>query len=123
MSPVPEWTPASAMSTDPIFGFAEPIVVSADVPDTIPDVPNPIDRLIQREKDRKLMMSSLSHPITWVHAMDLMDIRYQLNQLCGYVKNLVPDLRSLTRLVPGPGERIDPSKPMWLSGEKVSNIF
>ena len=68
------------------------------------------------------MMSSLKHPIARVHAMDLMDIRYQLSQLCGYMKNLVPALRPLTRLVPGPGERIDPSKPMWLTGEKVSNI-
>ena len=79
MSPVPEWTPATAIATDPIFGFAEPIVVSPDVPTTVPDVTNPVDRLIQREKDRKLMMSSLSHPIARVHAMDLIDIRYQLN--------------------------------------------
>ena len=38
------------------------------------------------------------------------------------MKNLVLALCPLARLVPGPGERIDPSKPMWLTGEKVSNI-
>ena len=81
VSPVPEWSPVSVSSVDPLYGHAEPIVVSADEPNTVLDMTNPIDRIIRREKDRKLMMSSLSNPIARVHAMDLMDIRYQLHQL------------------------------------------
>ena len=79
VSPVPEWSPVTATPVDPIFGHAEPIVVSADEPNTAFDMTNPIDWIIRREKDRKQMMSSLSNPIARVHAMDLMDIRYQLN--------------------------------------------
>ena len=122
VSPVPEWSPAAVMSSDPIFGFAEPIVVSPDVPTTVPDVTNPVDRLIQREKDRKLMMSSLSHPIARVNVMDLMDIRYQLNQLCRYVKNQVPALCPISRLTPAPGKIVDPHLGMSLPVNKVSNI-
>ena len=109
-------------SVDPLYGHAEPIVVSADKPNTVLDMTNPIDRIIRREKDRKLMMSSLSNPIARVHAMDLMDIRYQLNQLKMYVKNQVPALHPLSGLSPGPGEMIDPHLGMSLPGDKVSNI-
>ena len=78
VSTVPEWSPASVLSSDPIYGYAEPIVVSPDKPTTVLEMTNPIDWLIGREKDRKLMMSSLSNPMARVYAMDLMDIRYQL---------------------------------------------
>ena len=83
---------------------------------------NPIDRIIRREKDRKQMMSSLSNPTARVHAMDLMDIRYQLHQLKMYVKNQVLALHPLSGLYPGPGEMMDPHLGMSLPGDKVSNI-
>ena len=82
------------------------------IPEPNLDVPNPIDRIVQREKDHKAKLSSFKHPMPKVHAMDLFDIRYQLTQLCDYLKGMVPALRPLARLVPGPGERIDPMKPM-----------
>ena len=78
--------------------------------------------MIRREKDRKQMMSSLSNPIARVHAMDLMDIRYQLNQLIMYMKNQVPALHPLSGLLPGPGEMVDPHLGLSLPKDKVSNI-
>ena len=68
------------------------------------------------------MMSSLSNPIARVHAMDLMDIRYQLHQLKMYVKNQVLALHPLSGLFPGPGEMMDPHLGMSLPGNTVSNI-
>ena len=75
-SPVPQWSPATAAAVDPIFGHAEPIIVSEVDPRAGYDMTNPLDRIIRREKDRMQMMSSLSNPIAKVHAMDLYDIRY-----------------------------------------------
>ena len=121
-SSVPTWTPAAAIAEDPIFGFADPIIVSNAVSEPNLDVPNPIDNLVRREKDRKAKLSTLKNPVTKVHCMDLFDIRFQLAQLCWYLKRSVPALRPLARLVPGPGERIDPSKPRWLSGNQVSHL-
>ena len=63
----PKWTPAAAIATDPIFGFADPIIVSEAIPDHNQDIPNPIDRLVQREKDRKVKLSTISH--TWQNFM------------------------------------------------------
>ena len=80
------------------------------IPDRKLNIPNPIDRIVQREKDRKAKLSSFKHPMAKVHAMDLFDIRYQLTQLCDYLKGMVPALRPLARLVPGPRGRIDPMK-------------
>ena len=68
------------------------------------------------------MMSSLSHPIAKVHAMDLYDIRYQLHQLTWYVKNQVPALRPISGLSPGPGEMIDPHLGLSLPGNTVSKV-
>ena len=79
--PIPEWSPATATAVDPIFGHAEPIIVSQVDPRAGFDMTNPLDRMIRREKDRMQMMSSFSNPITKVNAMDLFDIRYQLHQL------------------------------------------
>ena len=62
-------SPATATFVDPIFGHAEPIVVSADEPNTAFDMTNPIDQMIRREKDRKQMMSSLNNPVARVHSM------------------------------------------------------
>ena len=50
----PSWVPATAITLDPVFGFAEPITVSEDIPDQNLDIANPVDRLVQREKDRKV---------------------------------------------------------------------
>ena len=114
--------PAAAIASDPIFGFAGPIIVPDAVPEPNSDIPDPIDNLVRREKECKAKLSTLNNPITKVHCMDLFDIRYQLAQLCWYLKNSVPALRSLARLVPGPGKRIDPTKPRWMSGQQVSNL-
>ena len=46
----PTWVLASAITFDPVFGFADPITVSEIEPDHNQDIPNPIDRLVQREK-------------------------------------------------------------------------
>ena len=107
---------------DPIFGHAEPIIVSEVDPRAGYDMTNPLDRIIRREKDRMQMMSSLSNPVAKVHAMDLFDIRYQLHQLTWYVKNQVPALHPLSGLSPGPGEMIDPHLGMSLPGNTVVNI-
>ena len=58
MSPVPEWSPVPALSADPLYGHAEPIVVSADEPNTALDMTNPIDRIIRRERDRMQLMNA-----------------------------------------------------------------
>ena len=95
--PVPEWSPAAATTVDPIFGHAEPIIVSQVDPRAGFDMTNPLDRIIRREKDRMQMMSSLSNPIAKVHAMDLFDIRYQLHQLTWYMKNHLGCLQGQVR--------------------------
>ena len=120
--PVPEWSPATATAVDPIFGHAEPIIVSEVDPCAGFDMTNPLDQIIRREKDRMQMMSSLSNPIAKVHAMDLYDIRYQLHQLTWYVKNQVLALCPLSGLTPGPGEMIDPHLGMSLPGNTVSKV-
>ena len=48
--PVPEWSPATATAVDPIFGHAEPIIVSEVDPCAGHDMTNPLDRIIRREK-------------------------------------------------------------------------
>ena len=119
---VPVWTPAAAIGMDPIFGHGEPIDVSSSVPEPPADSLDPFDILVRRERDRKAKLSTLKNLVARVHCMDLFDIRFQLAQLCWYLKRSVPALKSLARLVPGPGERIDPSKPKWLSGNQVSHL-
>ena len=84
----PSWVPAAAITLDPVFGFAEPITVSEDIPDQNLDIANPVDRLVQREKDHKVKLSAFSHPMAKFHAMDLFDIRYQLRQFCDYIKTV-----------------------------------
>ena len=69
-----------------------------------------------------MKLSAFSHPMAKFHAMDLFNIRYQLTQLCDYVKRTVTSLRSLAGLVPGPSKRIDPMKPRWMNGAQVSNL-
>ena len=120
--PVPEWSPATATAVDPIFGHAEPIIVSQVDPRAGFDMTNPFDRIIRREKDRMQMMSSLSNPVAKVHTMDLYDIRYQLHQLKWYVKSQVPALCPLSGFAPGPGEMIDPHLGMSLPGNTVSKV-
>ena len=79
--PVPQWSPTTTAAIDPIFGRAEPIIVSEVDPHAGHDMSNPLDRIIKREKDRMQMMRSLDNPVAKVHAMDLFDIGYNLNQL------------------------------------------
>ena len=85
----PSWVPATAITLDPVFGFAKPIAVSEVIPHQNLDIANYLDRLVQREKDRKVKLSAFSHPMAKFHAMDLFDIRYQLTQLCDYIENHV----------------------------------
>ena len=47
---VPVWTLAAAIDMDPIFGFAEPIIVSSSVPETYSDVPNPFSKFGKERK-------------------------------------------------------------------------
>ena len=61
---------ASAPTSDTVFRFADPVPVSGVDPDRHLDIPNPIDRLVQWEKDRKLRISAFSHPMAKFHAMD-----------------------------------------------------
>ena len=108
------------MTSDCVFGFADPITVSEVELDHNQDIPNPIDRLVQREKDCKVRVGAFNHPMVKFHAMDLFDIKYQVSQLCNYVKRTVPSRCKLDGLVPGPGERIDPMLPCWMYGAQVS---
>ena len=85
--PVPQWSPTSTATLDPILGLAEPIIVSEVDPRTGHDMSNPLDQIIRREKDRMQLMRSLDDPVAKVHAMDLFDIWYNLNQLTWYVKS------------------------------------
>ena len=96
--------------------------MSSFVPEPNSDVPNPIDNLVRREKDRKAKLSTLKNPVAKVHCMDLFDIRFQLAQLCWDLKRSVPALKSLARLVPGPGERIDLSKKRFLNANQVTHL-
>ena len=50
--PVPQWSPTTAAAVDPIFGHAEPIIVSEVDPRTGHDLSNPLDRIIRRERGR-----------------------------------------------------------------------
>ena len=111
----PTMIPASAPTSDTVFRFADPVPVSGVDPDHHLDLPNPIDRLVQREKDHKLRVDAFSHPIAKFHAMDLFDIKYHLSQICDYVKRTVPSHCALSGLVPGPGERIDPLLFRWMN--------
>ena len=38
------------------------------------------------------------------------------------MKRTVPSRHTLSGLVPGPGERIDPQLPHWMNGNQVSNL-
>ena len=58
-SSVPTWTPAAAIASDPIYGFADPIIVSDAVSEPNSDIPDPIDNLVRREKERKAKLSTL----------------------------------------------------------------
>ena len=120
--PVPQWSPTTATALDPIFGHAEPIIVSEVDPRAGHDMSNPIDRIIRREKDRMQLMRALDDPAAKVHAMDLHDIWYNLHQLTWYVKSNVPALRHLSGLTPGPGESINFHLGMSLPGSTVGNI-
>ena len=107
---------------DPILGLAEPIIVSEVDPRAGHDMSNPLDRIIRRERDRMQLMRSLDDPRAKVHAMDLFDIWYNLDQLCWYVKSQVPALCHLSRLTPGPGKLINHHLGMSLPGNTVGNI-
>ena len=120
--PVPRRFPTTAAAIDPIFGRAEPIIVSEVDPRAGHDMSNPLDRIIRREKDRMQLMRSLDDPVAKVHAMDLFDIWYNLNQLTWYVKSQVPALHHLSGLTPGPGKSIDHHLGMSLPGNTVGNI-
>ena len=120
--PVPEWSPTSAATIDPMLGLAEPIIVSQVDPRAGHDMSNPFDRIIRRERDRMQLMQSQTDPVARAHLMDLFDIHYHLHQLCEYVKNQVPALRHLPRLAPGPGESVHHHLGMSLPGPTVSNI-
>ena len=113
---------ASALTTDCVFGFADPITVSEVEPDQNQDIPNSIDRLVHREKDCKLRVGAFSHPMAKFHAMDLFDIKYHVSQLCDYMKRTVPSCHALAGLLPGPGERIYPMLPRSMNGAQVSNL-
>ena len=78
--PVPQWSPTTATAIDPIFDRAEPIIVSEVDPRAGYDMTNPLDWIIRREKDRMQIMRSLNDPVAKVHAMDLFDIGYNLDQ-------------------------------------------
>ena len=95
---------ASALTRDCVFGFGDPITGSEVEPNQNQNIPNPIDRLVQREKDCKVRVGALNHPMAKFHAMDLFDINYQVSQLCDYVKRTVPSGRALAGLVLGPGK-------------------
>ena len=60
--PVPQWSPTSAATMDPILGLAEPIIVSEVDPRAGHDMSNPLDRIIRRERDRMQLMRSLDDP-------------------------------------------------------------
>ena len=77
--PVPQWSPTTAKAVDPIFGHAEPIIVSEVDPCAGHDMTNPLDQIIWREKDRMQIMRSLNDPVAKVHSMDLFDIGYNLD--------------------------------------------
>ena len=72
--PVPQWSPTTTAAIDPIFGCAEPIIVSEVDPRAGHDMSNPLDRIIRRERGRIQLMRSLEDPRAKVHAMDLFDI-------------------------------------------------
>ena len=73
-------------------------------------------------KDRRAKIAAFSHPMAKVHAMDLFDIWHHLSRLYNYIESTMPALCQLARLIPGPGERIDPQKPLWMNGYQVSNL-
>ena len=78
--------PATATTTDPIFGFADPIVVSQVVPNSNQEIANPFDRVEQMLKDRRAKVAAFSHPMAKVHTMDLFDICHNLFRLYHYLK-------------------------------------
>ena len=90
------------------FRFAVPELISGIDPDNHPATPSALDRLVQRENDCKIRVGTLSHPMAKFPAMDLLDIKYHVSQICDYVKRMVPYCCTLAGLVPRPGERIDP---------------
>ena len=86
----PTVIPASALTSDSVFRFADPVPVSEVEPDHHQDIPNPIDRLVQREKDCKLRVGAFSHPIAKLYSMDLFYLKYHVAQFYDYVKRTVP---------------------------------
>ena len=53
-------------------------------------------------------------------AMALFDIKYQVSQICDYMKGSLTSLHPLAGLVPRPGKWMDPSLTHYLSGKKLS---
>ena len=80
-TPSPTVIPASALTLDSVIMFADPIPVPGVEPDHHQDIPNPIDRLVQREKDHKIRVDTFSNPMAKFHAMDLFDINYYVSNL------------------------------------------
>ena len=74
--PVPERPPALSATMDPLFGYAEPIRLSEVDSNEGPNVNNPMDQIIRRERDRLQLMKNLKDPVARVHAMDLFDIKH-----------------------------------------------
>ena len=110
------------VTTDPIFGFLNPIIVSQMVPERQPPISNPVDRVEQMLEARKSKVKSFSHPLTKVHAMDLFDLKHNFLRIYDYVKSSVPALRPLARLVPGPNERIPMYQVKFMPEEQVVNL-
>ena len=75
----PTEIPSSALTSDSVFRFVDPVPVSEVEPDHRQDIPNLIERLVQREKDCKLRVGAFSHPMAKFHAMDIFDIRYHVS--------------------------------------------
>ena len=118
--PVPECSSAPIPTEDPLFGHAEPIRLSEVDPRAGHDMTNPIDRIIRRERDRVQLMNAQSYSVGKVHAMDLFDIRHQLDQLIWYMKSQVLALRPLSGLIPGLGEVVNPHLGLSLPGPGVN---
>ena len=97
-------------------------MVSQVVPNNNQQIANPVDRVEQMLKDRRVKVASFSHLRAKVHTIDLFDISHKFARLYHYVKSTVPALRPLARIVPGTGERIDPFRTHFMTGQQVSNL-
>ena len=116
----PPGVPAASTTVYTIFGFFDPIVVSEIVPDTNLEIANPFDRVEQMLKDRRDKVSTFSHLMAQVHAMDLFDMSslgstITSKAVCLLCVHLLDQFRDLA-------EKILMYQTHFMTGNQVANL-